>query len=200
MSRKHTPLEPGTEFGKLTVAGFSRSVPDPKYPGNSYHYYWFDCKCGNRKEILRSQVLRGKTISCGCDRADWYKTHGLSYSSEFSSWSAMKSRCTNPNDHGYHRYGGRGITVCERWNNFENFYADMGPKPSKSYSIERENNSLGYSPENCIWGTRKQQSINRRVVKLYPVQWKDADPDGHLFRDWDAVANSLRSHVQRLGF
>lgn len=74
----------------------------------------------------------------------------------------MRQRCENPNHTSYHRYGGRGISVCERWHNFRTFVADMGPKPSPAYQIERENNERNYEPGNCIWETQRAQSRNRQ--------------------------------------
>ena len=79
---------------------------------------------------------------------------------EYSTWTAMKRRCYNPNWHAYHRYGGRGIMICDRWlNSFQNFYGDMGPRPV-GYEIERKNNDIGYSPDNCEWASRTSQSNN----------------------------------------
>jgi hypothetical protein len=89
--------------------------------------------------------------------------HDMSHSLEYGSWSRMKARCNNPKDHKYHTHGGRGITVCERWqNSFENFFADMGPKPARGYSVERVGNDGNYCPENCIWATPKIQGKNTR--------------------------------------
>jgi hypothetical protein len=83
----------------------------------------------------------------------------------YFSWSAMKSRCNNVNDFFYENYGGRGIAYCARWEDFSNFARDMGIRPGNNYSIERVDNEKGYSPENCKWGTRHEQSMNRRKFK-----------------------------------
>lgn len=91
------------------------------------------------------------------------KTHGLSYIPEYRAWQTMRLRCTVPTNRAYANYGGRGITVCERWlDSPENFIADMGPKPSPAHELDREDNEKGYSPENCRWVTRTVNDRNRR--------------------------------------
>lgn len=80
-------------------------------------------------------------------------------------WASMLSRCSNPNEKCWINYAGRGISVCERWHHFENFAADMGPRPFRTATLERTNNDGDYSPDNCIWATRTEQCINRRRFK-----------------------------------
>jgi len=90
-------------------------------------------------------------------------THGMYHTAEHGVWSGIKERCRNPKNTNYHRYGGRGIDICDRWfNSFEDFYTDMGNRPTKNHSIERRNNNLGYFKENCYWATIQQQSYNKR--------------------------------------
>lgn len=91
------------------------------------------------------------------------RTHGLTSSAEYRIWARMKSRCHNKNTKDYKFYGGRGISVCEEWkNSFEQFYADMGPRPSSEHSIDRADFNADYGPENCSWILTKKQNSNRR--------------------------------------
>jgi hypothetical protein len=118
-------------------------------------------KCG-----VSLDHLPAHRIYCGnqCSaRGSRNRKHGLIYTSEYMAWRDMKSRCFNPKHKNYPGYGGRGITVCQRWlESFENFYADMGLKPAKGYSIERKENNGNYEPSNCKWATKSEQSRNRR--------------------------------------
>lgn len=126
------------------------------------------CKCGTEKVVRSSQLTDGTTKSCGCLARELVskrmRTHGLTNTFEHNVWLAMKKRCTNPKHPRYHRYGGRGITVCKRWEKFENFLTDMGKCPFSKGSIERKNNDKGYSPSNCVWLPKAQQSKNRSCV------------------------------------
>lgn len=101
------------------------------------------------------------------------QTHGharrYQHSREYMTWCDMKKRCENPKDRAYKRYGGRGITVCDRWQSFENFLEDMGQKPV-GLSLERKENDKGYSPDNCIWATRIEQANNTRFNR--PITFK----------------------------
>ena len=98
------------------------------------------------------------------------KKHGMSSSKEYRSWQGMKRRTTDPKNASYNRYGARGITVCDRWfNSFDNFLEDMGLAPSPEHSIDRIDNSKGYSKENCRWATKKEQVLNRDCTKLIEI-------------------------------
>lgn len=98
-------------------------------------------------------------------------THGMSKTGTFSSWAAMKTRCSNPNNSRYKIYGGKGIRVCKRWLTFDNFYIDMGDRP-KGKSIDRIDNSKNYEPNNCRWATPKEQAINRTSTVLITFNGK----------------------------
>lgn len=89
-----------------------------------------------------------------------HATRDMGATKVYKTWVGLKSRCGNPNDPAYKRYGGRGITVCERWAVFENFYADIGDPPTPNHTFDRINNDGGYEPGNVRWATRKEQSNN----------------------------------------
>ena len=120
------------------------------------------CQCGFEKKVRRDFLMRGLSRSCGsCAQ----KTHGKEGSSVYNIWAGMKQRCQNPKYHGYANYGGRGIKVCERWQTFELFYADMGDPP-RGTSLGRMNNDGNYEPSNCQWERPKQQARNKRNTTL----------------------------------
>jgi hypothetical protein len=124
------------------------------------------CECGNTKEVNTKELLQGRTNSCGCLAAELSSkrrfVHGLSNSKIHRIWSHILTRCLNSNNKDYPRYGGRGITICERWMNFENFLEDMGIPPTDLHSIDRERVNGNYEPGNCRWATAKEQARNRR--------------------------------------
>ena len=138
------------------------------------------CECGTEVVVKGFNLLRGNNKSCGCLKrsvlGDATRKHGLAnsrvkgYASRaYGVWQAMRDRCSNKNRSDYHRYGGRGISVCERWaHSFENFYADMGEPPPK-LTLERIDNNQGYSPENCRWDTRRSQVHNSTQIKRIVV-------------------------------
>lgn len=154
----------GMTFNRLTVLNCAGKTKHGKYLWNCR------CSCGKKATVVTSKLRTGYTKSCGCYRIDKMTRHGhkttTTESGTHRSWKAMKQRCNNHNSGEYHRYGGRGIRVCRRWERFENFLADMGERP-EGLSIDRINNDRGYCPSNCKWSTPKEQTNNRRCSPKY---------------------------------
>jgi hypothetical protein len=154
----------GNRYGDLVVKGYSHS--------HKKRSYWVcQCDCGKTCVKTGNNIRSGHTLSCGChlSKATVKRNtkHGLSKSTEYRTWKRMRERCLNKNRPDYHLYGGRGITVCEAWrDSFEQFFRDMGYRPSPHHSIDRIDNSKGYSPDNCRWATKSEQASNKRNTVL----------------------------------
>lgn len=165
--RHKRPAPIGQRYGRLVVTGEVYAPPKGKSAGR---WDWIcKCDCGTEFQVRKGAVKSGHTSSCGCyhsDRiAEKNHRHGQARTYLYWAWQGMFQRCYNPKATWYPDYGGRGITVCDEWRDFERFAADMGERPTPMHSLDRRDNDAGYSPGNCRWATRRQQMNNTgRVI------------------------------------
>lgn len=171
----------GKKFGTITVTKHV-GIIDGKQR-------WFcECECGE-SFTRRSEALLKNQAKCNCQVAETARTtskkHGMHKTREYTIYYSMLTRCYKETNREYHRYGGRGITVCQRWlDSFENFLEDMGKTANATMSIDRIDNEKGYSPENCRWATKKEQSNNTRRNRFLTV---------------NGVTDTLANHCRKYG-
>lgn len=180
----------GRKFSLLTVID---------YFGNSK--WKCSCECGKVNYPTTHQLLAGKVRSCGCQISVASKKrnyrHGFSGSPEHTAWANMNYRCTNEKARNFEHYGGRGISVCERWaNSFLNFLSDMGYRPSPQHTLERKDNSGNYCPENCEWANREIQYANRRGNIFLTFEGK-SQTITQWAKEKGINANTLRARIAR---
>lgn len=173
----------GQRYGRLRVIGQASSV--------GYAKRWkCICDCGKTVAVFQGNMRRGLTQSCGCLQRERASTNnGASLNPAYKCWSLMLQRCQNPKAKGYSGYGGRGITVCRRWQNFWAFLEDMGPRPTLRHSIERIDNNGNYSPKNCKWATPREQGENKRTS----VPVLQYDNQGNLVARFKTISQAVRA-------
>ena len=181
----------GQKFSLLTVLTYDGKSIDGRTQ------WYCKCECGNTVSVQSKRLLSGHTKSCGCLRKEKFRLmitkHNLVKTPIYHIWQQMKKRCSNPNNPAYKNYGGRGIKVCNRWLEFENFYKDIGERP-EGLTIERIDNNGNYKPGNCKWATRKEQCRNRRTNRMVSYMGKEK-----CLADWaDILGINNRTLTSRL--
>lgn len=159
-------MSPGDTFHRWTVLDRNGPVR------GADRLFRVRCQCGVEGAVPGYALRKGLSKSCGCLRADVQRvrktTHGLSKSKTYWVWHAMRQRCENPRTKHYDNYGGRGITVCERWSSFDLFLEDMGEAPP-GLTLDREDSNGSYCKDNCRWATRTEQANNTRSARTVAV-------------------------------
>ncbi len=184
-------LSIGKRFGKLVVIAFLGRRDNGK------DYWACQCDCGGLVATQRGSLRTGGAQSCGC-----LSRHGKSHTPEHHAWAMMKGRCLNPNATGFHRYGGRGIKVCDRWTGpggFKNFFADMGPRPTRKHSLDRIDVNGNYEPSNCRWASPTEQQSNKRTTH-YLTYKGETKSVARWAEELGMNRNSLYNRVSTLGW
>lgn len=185
----------GRVFGALVVLGRAGT----KGTSATWHCR---CACGSVAEVRRNHLVTGHTSSCGCAKKAMAtsqthaRTHGYFGTRVYKAWVNMKQRCLNPKNARFPDYGGRGISIDPRWERFETFLEDMGEPPSNNHTLERDDNELGYSKQNCRWIPMEEQAVNKRTNvfvehngrRLTVAQWA---------RELDIPTQTIHARIRR---
>lgn len=181
----------GRQFGRLVVVAPAEGRRSPN--GKARRYWHCRCECGQELDVLASNLTCGYTTSCGClqkERAiEANQTHGDTDGRLYNVWCSMKARCFNPNEPAYHRYGGRGIAVCDEWKDdyaaFKKWAMALGYDPEAprgQCTLDRIDNDKGYSPQNCRWVTQQEQMNN--VSYNHRLEYQG---DVHTMAEWARI-------------
>ena len=173
----------GKVFGRLVV------IREDNKRSNSGDVKWVcSCTCGKEVSIIAASLKSGHTQSCGCFRKEKMTSHGLHKHPLYRVYMDMKSRCNNKKDTGYARYGGKGVSVCDRWQeSFENFYEDVEENYMQDLQLDRIDNDKGYSKENCRWVTHSQNQMNKGASKNSSSKYKGVH--------WDKKASKWMGQI-----
>lgn len=181
----------GQRFGRLLVLGLSHRK---QFKKNNVIYWECVCDCGTVKKITRSGLVSRDYVSCGCYNKEKQTKHGMEGTRFYKTWRGMIERCNNKKRDSYNNYGGRGITVCNRWLDFKNFYDDMYSNYNDGLQIDRIDTNGDYDVNNCRWVTPKENSNNRtnnRYIEIDGVtktlrQWCD-EYNSNYFNVWALI-------------
>lgn len=169
----------GQTFGKLTVVMLI---------GRSK---WLcKCECGELVQHTESKLVNDGVSACKKCGLSANTTHGMSRSPEYNSWRKMIGRCTDKDDKSFKDYGEKGIKVCERWMDFNNFIEDMGLQPEPNMTIERVESTGNYEPDNCTWATRKEQARNRSTSKILTL-----NGEAKTVAEWSEIYGHKRTLI-----
>jgi hypothetical protein len=183
----------GQRFHRLVVIGRAEN--------DHYGSNWIcRCDCGNQRKVRGANLRQGAVRSCGCTvreaSSKRVRKHGLSNTSEWRIWAGMRRRCRDERLPQYPLYGGRGIKVCERWGSFDNFYEDMGPRPSTGHSLDRIDNDGDYEPSNCKWATQLEQQNNKSTS--HNIEWRGRTQTlTEWCRELGIIENTLRARIRK---
>jgi hypothetical protein len=193
MARPRLRVDVGRRFTRLVVVRV--------FAGVSHTTCECTCDCGRTHVVTASHLLAGRTKSCGCYAPAYNAIHKRKHggainhqrTAEYRAWRHMKSRCLNPRVPSFADYGGRGISICDRWrDNFQAFLDDMGERPSPKHSVDRIDTNGDYEPNNCRWATKLEQANNTRWNRRLIL-----NGESRTIAQWARVINIDASTIQR---